>query len=221
MQGGFQVKQPKDIFVLVLCEESGRVTKAFRTRGFSAWSVDLLPTSGDLPQFHVKADAFEILKLVKRADRMPDLIIAFPPCTYLTVAGNRFAKDPERQKKRVEAAKFVFDLWRKTIPSPLAIENPVGWLNSHWDKPDQIINPFQFGDPFAKRTCLWLRDLPPLVPTNVLERPPEGWANQCFDASGRNRGFKIRDPKMRSKTFPGIAEAMAEQWGKYILERGS
>lgn len=210
----------KDFFVLVLCEESGRVTKAFRKRGFNAWSVDLLPTSGDLPQYHVQADAISAIRQLKFRCRMPDLIIAFPPCTYLTVAGNRFAKDPERQKKREEAADFVFEIWEKSWPSPIAIENPVGWLNSHWRPPDQIINPFQFGDPFAKRTCLWLRDLPPLVPTNVLERPPEGWANQCFDASGRNRGFRISNPKMRSKTFPGIAEAMAEQWGNYLLERG-
>ena len=210
----------KDFFVLVLCEESGRVTKAFRKRGFNAWSVDLLPTSGDLPQYHIQFDAILALQNLKEKNRMPDLIIAFPPCTYLTVAGNRFAKDPERQRKREEAAHFVYSIWERSLPCPIAIENPVGWLNTHWKRPHQIINPYQFGDPFAKRTCLWLRDLPPLVPTNVLERPPEGWANQCFDASGRNRGFKIRDPKMRSKTFPGIAEAMAEQWGNYLLERG-
>lgn len=221
IQGVILMKQdvsPADCFVLVLCEESGRVTKAFRKRGFHAWSVDLLPTSGDLPQYHVQADCIDILRQAMMVNK-PDLVIAFPPCTYLTVAGNRWKNYPERQKKREEAAEFVFEIWEKTFPVPLAIENPVGWLNSHWRQPDQIINPYQFGNPFAKRTCLWLWDLPPLVPTNVLERPQEGWANQCFDKTGRNRGFKIRDPKMRSKTFPGIAEAMAEQWGKYILER--
>ena len=212
----------KNKFVLVGCEESGRVTEALRRHGVNAFSCDILPTSGNLPQFHFQGDLFDTIKTWR--DYIAG-IIAFPPCTYLTVAGNKWANDPVRKCKREYALMFVTLIadFAAQIDVPYAIENPVGYLNTHWRKPEQIINPWQFGDPYAKRTCLWLFGLPNLEPTNVLERPPEGWQNQSFDPSGKNRGFSgsFRDPALRSKTFPGIAEAMADQWAKYFCDLGA
>ena len=212
----------KNKFVLVGCEESGRVTEALRKRGVNAFSCDVLPTSGNLPQYHFQGDLFDTLHTWRNYIAG---VIAFPPCTYLTVAGNKWASDPLRKLKREMALIFVTLIadFADQIGVPYAIENPVGYINTHWRKPDQIINPWQFGEPFAKRTCLWLSGLPKLEPTKILERPPEGWENQSFDPTGRNRGFSgsFRDPTLRSKTFQGIADAMAEQWESYFSDRGA
>ena len=202
--------------IIIACEESQRVCKSFRDKGFCAYSCDIIPTSGDNPEWHIINDIRNVL--VDDVLRFTDLIIAFPPCTYLTVAGCRYWKDREKEQKDA----FDFFMWFVKIHEkyhvPMAIENPVGYVNSHYRKPDQIINPYQFGDPFAKRTCLWLFDLPKLKPTNILDRPKNGWQNQSFDSEGKNRGFTgdFRDPCLRSKTFIGIADAMAIQWGNYI-----
>lgn len=150
------------------------------------------------------------------------MIIAFPPCTYLTVTGNRWFNEEkygdkarERKELRKEAADF-FMLFANADCDKIAIENPIGYMNTHFKKPTQIIQPYQFGDPYEKTTCLWLKNLPCLVPTNVVT-PPErtkfksgksmpSWYCDAFKLSKEERS------KIRSKTFPGIAKAMAEQW---------
>lgn len=215
----------KKMKILIACEESGTVLSAFRERGFTnVWSCDLLPTSGNYPELHLQQDVVEILK------EEWDMIIAFPPCTYLTNAGTRhFSRriNPEekviaREKLRVKAAEF-FMLFANADCAKIAIENPVGWMNSQYRKPNQIIHPYFFGDNYKKRTCLWIKGLQNLVPTNMLPVPePEyicqgtkckgkaiGW---CEGIKGTTGGQEGR-AKARSKTFPGIANAMADQWG--------
>lgn len=231
--------------VLVACEESQAVCKAFRAKGHRAFSCDLQECSGGHPEWHIQCDALELINgncTFTTADththtqRSPwDLLIAHPPCTYLTVSGNAYfnetkygEKARDRKRKRKEAAAFFMRFAEADCPR-IAIENPVGYMSSHYRKPEQIIQPFQFGHPFIKSTCLWLKNLPLLEPTNILERPPTGWENQQITKDGRYGGFggkwgmkkdgkwlRYSDPdvaKERSKTFPGIAAAMAEQWG--------
>jgi len=156
------------------------------------------------------------------------MIISFPPCTYLTVTGNRWFnverygdKALERLKHKEEAIKF-FKLFADADCDFIAIENPIGTMSSEWRKPDQIINPYQFGDPFEKKTCLWLKGLPKLKPTNIVEPPKRteyksgktmpSWYAEAFKLPKEERS------KVRSKTFPGIAEAMAKQWSKFLLK---
>ena len=203
--------------VLVACEESQEVCKAFRALGHEAYSCDIQPCSGGHPEWHLQVDALELLKMDW------DLIIAHPPCTYLTAAGavrlydhDHTIKDQGRDIKGWEAAEF----FRKFLISDcgkVAIENPVPLKRYGLPKYSQIIEPFQFGDPWRKRTCLWLKGLPELRSTQVVE-PLGLWVGST---SGRRDGsvytrYKLpsnRDQKRRSKTFPGIAKAMAEQWG--------
>lgn len=215
--------------VLVACEESQEVCKAFRALGHEAYSCDLQECSGGRPEWHIKADALELLKI------RWDMIIAHPPCTYLCVSGNSYFNENrwgerarERKKLREEAAAF-FLRFADVDCQKVAIENPVGYMNSHFRKPDQIIQPYQYGHPYTKRTCLWLRGLPKLKPTEILEKPADGWENQQITKDGRYGGYggkwgckadgkwlRYGDPRVareRSKTFPGIARAMAEQWG--------
>jgi hypothetical protein len=216
--------------VLVACEESQEVCKAFRERGHNAFSCDIKPCSGGHPEWHIWSNVRGLLGKTltfKTADgkkhNIPrwDLIVAHPPCTYLSVAGNRWFDIEKygnnartRWNKRIVAEFFFMEFVRADCEK-IAIENPVGRMNTVYRQPDQIIQPYMFGDSYARRTCLWLKNLKPLVPTNIIERPPEGWQNQSFDSTGKNRGFgsKFRDPTVRSKTFPGIAKAMADQWG--------
>ena len=216
--------------VLVACEESQEVCKAFREKGHNAFSCDIKPCTGGNPEWHIFGNVRPLIGTdnefltadgKKHNVKRWDLIIAHPPCTYLSVAGNRwfnverFGNEARtRWNKRIIDGFFFMEFINADCER-IAVENPVGVMNRIYRKPDQIIHPYMFGDPYAKRTCLWLKNLPPLVPTNILERPPEGWQNQSFDPTGKNRGFgsKFRDPAVRSKTFPGIAEAMAEQWG--------
>ena len=210
--------------VLVACEESQAVTKEFRKLGHEAYSCDIEPCSGGHPEWHLQQDVTELL------EQQWDMIIAFPPCTYLTNAGTRhFSRriNPEekvlaREELREEAKDF-FMLFANADCEKIAIENPVGYMNSQYRKPNQIIHPYYFGDNAKKRTCLWLKGLPELKPTNILPEPePEyicqgelskgkkiGW---CEGIKGTTGGQKGR-AKARSKTFPGIAKAMAEQWG--------
>lgn len=194
--------------VLVACERSGAVREAFRSRGHDAWSCDLQDAE-DGSEFHIIWDALSI------AHQEPwDLMVAHPPCTYLSRAGARWWADPERQKLADEAAEFVFSL-RDAPIHRIAIENPIGQLNQRWRYPDQTIQPYEFGHPYSKATNLWLKNLPPLFPTAILAHyRPLIRAN----VTARNRAGKPQDGTysgglITARTFPGIAAAMADQWG--------
>jgi hypothetical protein len=191
--------------VLVACEYSGTVRDAFIRRGHSAWSCDILPT--DVPGPHYQCDVREII------DNDWDLMIAHPPCTYLSVSGMHWTTRGFRDLQLTEdALDFVRFLLDAPIPR-IAVENPISVISSRIRKPDQIIQPWQFGHNASKATCLWLKGLPLLQPTNVLQRPESGrWGNQT--PSGQNSLGPSADRwKIRSATFRGIADAMAEQWG--------
>lgn len=216
--------------ILIACEESQAVCIEFRKLGFEAYSCDLLPCSGGHPEWHFQGD---VLDLLGEQFRMPtqdgiehdidrwDLMIAHPPCTYLSVASAGWERRRlERRTKRMEAAAFFKALLNAGIPR-ICIENPVMFLDARefiGKKYDQVIEPFQFGEPFKKRTCLWLKNLPKLEPTDIVE-PTTYWVNSSSNyRNGKklsNKGIQ-RDQQLRSKTFPGIAKAMAEQWSKVI-----
>lgn len=181
--------------VLVACEFSGIVRDAFRARGHDAWSCDLLPGEGDI-YYHFQDDVRRIL-----ADVAWDIVIAHPPCTHLCSSGARWFKSKRREQG--EAIQF-FDLFTK-LTCKWAIENPVGIMSTCYRKPDQIIQPWQFGHGETKATCLWLNGLPKLVPTNIVAGR-EAKVHRC--PPGPDRW------KIRSRTYQGIADAMAEQWGK-------
>jgi hypothetical protein len=189
--------------VLIACEFSGRVREQFKKLGHDAWSCDLLPS--EIKGQHILDDVLNHL------DDGWDLMIAHPPCTYLSAAGNKFNKLPERQKKIKEAKDFFFKLWNCKIPK-ICIENPVGSINRDL-KPTQIIQPWQFGDKAQKRTCLWIKNLPKLIPSYVVEK-----GEFIYAKNGRRMPKWYSDArwdkKARSRTFPGIAKAMGEQWGK-------
>lgn len=186
--------------VLVACEFSGVVRSAFRARGHDAWSCDTLPTE-DHDGHHFECDVREVLA------NQWDLLIAHPPCTHLAVSGARWFKDklPEQQA----ALDFVARLMCAPVPR-IVIENPVSIISSQIRKPDQVIQPWQFGHGEVKATCLWLKGLPKLAPTNVVDgRHPACW----LASPGPDRW------KIRSRTYQGIAEAMAEQWGHSMLSQ--
>lgn len=191
--------------VLVACEYSGVVRRAFAERGHYVWSCDLLPSDDD-SKFHIIGDVRHML----RANDW-DLMIAHPPCTHLAVSGARWFKD--KQQEQAEALDFVQMLMDAPIPR-IAIENPVSIISSRIRKPDQIVQPYMFGDPFTKTTCLWLKNLPLLVPTNVVDK-----GERHVTKSGKSLPAWYNLPpsedrgKIRSKTFQGFAEAMADQWG--------
>ena len=206
------------MLVLVACEESQEVCKAFRAKGHTAFSCDIQDCSGGKPEWHLKGDVLDYLDCEKW-----DLIIAHPPCTYLTVTGNRWfdvekygQKAIDRQIKRIQAVVFFLKLANADCER-ICIENPVGVMSRIYRKPDQIIQPYFFGEPYEKKTCLWLKNLPPLKSMNVLERP-----ERVRFASGRTMpkwyadAWKLKPEeraRQRSRTFHGIAQAMAEQWG--------
>jgi site-specific DNA-cytosine methylase len=203
--------------VLIACEESQTVCKAFRELGHEAFSCDIIPCSGGHPEWHIQNDVLNILdKNFWNQNKGWDLMIAHPPCTYLSKAGNSWYNLPGRAQKRNEAFEFFFKLWNCKIPK-IAIENPVGYINRHF-KPSQIIQPYYFGDKEQKTTCLWLFNLPKLTfdEKMKLEKPKpkyickSGMKVYWADAFGSN----VKDrAKIKSKTFPGIAKAMATQWG--------
>jgi hypothetical protein len=186
--------------VLVACEFTGTVRRAFRELGHEAWSCDLLPAEDGGP--HIQGDVRQVL-----GDGW-DLMVAHPPCTHLAVSGARHFH--RKQVEQAEALEFVRTLMDAPIPR-IALENPVSVISSRIRKPDQIIQPYQFGHPESKKTCLWLKGLNPLQPTAVMQMRGR-WENQT--PSGQNKLGPSPDRwKIRSKTYPGIAHAMATQWG--------
>ena len=215
--------------VLIACEESQEVCKAFRARGHEAYSCDVQEPSGGHPEWHILGDALEALKggKIVTMDGIEhnvgkwDLLIAHPPCTYLTLAGNKWFKPefadrfPDRQKQRKESVDFFMDIANADCDK-IAIENPVGVMSSQWRKPDQYIEPYMFGDPEKKKTGLWLKGLPLLKPTNIVEPVIihcKSGANEPRWHMETMRLPKEERSRVRSKTFIGIAKAMAEQWG--------
>jgi len=203
--------------VLVACEYSGSVRDAFRALGHDAMSCDLLPT--DIPGPHYQGDVFDII------EEGFDIMVAHPPCTHLAVSGARWFK--HKQKEQKEALEFVQRLMDAPIPH-IAIENPVSIISSRIRKPEQIIQPWMFGDPFQKTTCLWLKNLPGLEPTKIVDK------GEFFEWTDKKTGKKKRQAvwykeawskgdlrwKIRSKTFQGIADAMADQWSKHVVKNG-
>ena len=205
--------------ILVACEESQAVCKAFRAKGHEAYSADLFESSGGHPEWHKQGDVTKLL------EESWDMIIAFPPCTYLTVSGLHWnKKNPERAQKTEEGFNF-FMLFANADCPKIVIENPIGCVSTRWRKPDQIINPFQFGHDASKRTCLWLKGVEPLVHTEYVTPRLVGgkkrWANQMdngqnitLDDNGKVVGWNTDlIKKLRSKTYLGVANAMADQWG--------
>lgn len=223
--------------VLLGCEESQIVCKEFRRLGHESFSCDILPCSGGHPEWHIQTSIDKVLNgsfqafgqfwteagIVEPPVEKWDMIIAFPPCTFLTVTGNRWFnierygdKAIKRHQDRKEAIKF-FMMFANADCDKIAIENPVGVMSSEWRKPNQIINPYQFGEAFEKKTCLWLKGLPELKPTKVVKPPKRtefksgktmpAWYADAWKLPKEERS------KIRSKTFQGIANAMAEQWG--------
>lgn len=194
--------------VLVACEFSGVVRDAFAARGHDAWSCDLLPC--ERGGNHIQGDVLD----VRVINRGWDLMVAHPDCTFLTVSANAWAGEPWRMEARLSAMHFVRALWELPV-THIAIENPVSVLSTFWRRPDQIIQPNQFGHDASKSTCLWLRNLPPLRPTQFVEpRIVNGkprWSNQTD--SGQNKLAPSDTRWMeRARTYEGIADAMAEQW---------
>jgi len=210
--------------ILIGCEESQAVCIAFRNAGHEAYSCDLKPCSGGHPEWHIKADVFDAIKMDNWY-----MGIFFPDCTFLTCSAEWAYKDGpyhqkvkpgtltggERKEARVRAANFFMVLYYCRIKR-VAIENPVGVMSSIFRKPDQVFNPYNFGDDASKKTCLWLKGLPPLIHTGYCApRMVNGrtrWANQT-DSGQNNLSPSANRAELRSKTYPGIAAAMANQWG--------
>lgn len=197
--------------VLVACEESQAVTSRLRRNGIEAYSCDLLPTSGNHPEWHIQADALEIVKMEW------DAVIAFPPCTHLAVAGSGSFAEKTRDGRQQIGIGFFLAFTALDHVKHVAIENPVGIMSNLYRKPDQIVNPWQFGDPYEKKTCLWVKNLPLLQPTEIVQ--PE---KRNYSKSGNNMPNWYYETSLlplsqrssaRSKTFPGIADAMSKQWG--------
>ena len=201
--------------ILVACEESQAVTIELRKLGHEAYSCDIEPSSGGHPEWHLMQDVTELLK-----DKW-DMIIAFPPCTYLSNAGatwlypQKGVLNQERFEKGLKAKEFFLMFYNADCPK-IAIENPIHSRVFDLPKYTHIVQPYQFGHPYSKKTCLWLKGLPKLNPTEIITENIISWVSGgSKDHQGRPRkqsGTKIRDSKTRSKTFPGIAKAMAEQW---------
>lgn len=217
--------------VLVACEESQTVCKAFRERGHEAYSCDIIEPSGGYPEWHIHGDALKAIEggRITTMDGQShnvgrwDLLIAHPPCTYLSNAGAcRLYKkagviDDERYRKGVEAKAFFLSLLAADIPR-IAVENPVQLTVFRMPKYTQEIQPYQFGDPYTKKTRLWLRNLPTLKATDIVAPVdpwlPSGTGRKKREAYGAApRGNALQTKQQRAKTFPGIARAMAEQWG--------
>ena len=217
------------MYVLVACEESQEVCKAFRALGHEAYSADIQECSGGFPQWHILGDVLPLIDgnckftTMNRTEHEIigewDLLIAFPPCTYMTNAGAvrmRVKGEivPERYEKAMKAKEFFMKFYNANC-NRIAIENPTPMKLIGLPAYTQAIQPYQFGHPYSKRTCLWLKNLPQLKPTNIIEKHEPYVNGGCKDAHGNYRRFpgrKERDPKNRAKTFPGIAAAMAEQW---------
>ncbi len=209
--------------ILVACEESQAVTKEFRRLGHEAYSCDIIGCSGGHPEWHLQQDVTPLLK------GKWDMIIAFPPCTFLSSAQAGWynvekygSKAIERKKHQEEAIQFFMTIAKSDCPK-IAIENPVGVMSTKWRKPDQIIQPWQFGDSAQKTTCLWLKGLPLLTATKIVDKGifvenkrKDGRIEKRPVWFKQGEAWKMTPEERRtarSKTFPGIAKAMAEQWG--------
>lgn len=208
--------------VLVACEESQEVCKAFRSLGHQAYSCDILPCSGGHPEWHFQRDVIPLIRMSTW-----DLIIAHPPCTRLTCAANRWYKPdyadrfPNINIERDEAIKFFMSFVGSPCPH-IAIENPIGIMSTKYKKPSQIIQPYQFGHTERKATCLWLKDLPLLKPTKLVA--PEIITHKSGRTDGKLHFETLKLPpsersRIRSRTFHGIAQAMAEQWSEFVLNQ--
>jgi len=200
--------------ILIACEFSGTVRKAFAAKGHDAWSCDIEPT--DIPGNHYQGDVMDIIN-----DGW-DMMIAHPPCTYLTVTGNKWFKPeykdrfPTRQQDRQDAIDFFMSLVNAPIDK-IAIENPIGIMSTVYKKPNQIIHPWQFGHEASKSTCLWLKGLSNIEPTNIVDKGEfvtykSGKRMTKWYADAASKSPQER-AKIRNTTFQGIANAMAEQWG--------
>lgn len=224
--------------ILVACEESQAVTKELRKLGHEAYSCDLEPSSGGHDEWHINKDVLPLLngncffKTVDGTDHSVnckwDMIIAFPPCTHLCVSGARHFKKKIADGRQQQGIDF-FMLFANADCDKIAIENPVGIMSSKWKKPSQIIQPWEYGDKAQKTTCLWIKGLPNLIPTNIVEKgdfyiSPSGkkmptWCSDPIGENGKKLGYNTAEiKKLRSKTFPGIAKALAEQFGGDIRD---
>lgn len=237
-----------NINVLVACEESQRVCSEFRRLGFNAYSCDLLPCSGGHPEWHFQEDVLQIIEnnggKLQNGEKVQingnwDLMVAHPPCTFLAVSGAKWYyhpddKDlpldqrrphpnfPNRAQDREDGVNFFMALANANIPH-IAIENPVGIMNTRWRKPDQIVQPWQFGDSASKKTCIWLKNLPLLQETEVVD-PGEyiefdsGRRLAKWYSDGLTKTKTAEERRIwRSKTFPGFARAIAEQWSEVLI----
>ena len=228
----------EDKFVLVACEESQRVCAEFRKLGFVAFSCDIEQESGGHPEWHIQQDVIPLLKgscifetndgTIHILNRKWDLIIAHPPCTYLSITGNRWFNGEryreaasERFKKRITSAEFFMTFVHANCDH-IAIENPIGVMSTWYRKPDQIVHPYWFGDPERKSTCLWLMGLPPLKPTKMVEPVIIKYKNgQGTDSPWHMNTMNLpphERSRLRSQTFPGLARAMAAQWSEALKE---
>lgn len=208
--------------ILVGCEESQAVTIELRKLGHEAFSCDIQECSGGHPEWHLQQDLFEVI------NQGWDMAIFFPPCTHLAVSGARHFKEKIADGRQQEGIDFFMKIANCNIPK-FAIENPIGIMSGIWRKPDQIIQPYQFGDPVKKSTCLWLKGLPKLVGTKNVENEVKyyttkdgtgkqsEWNARQLIINGKKYGYNTPEfKKHRSKTFDGIAKAMAEQWTNEI-----
>jgi hypothetical protein len=217
--------------ILIACEESQAVCKSFREKGFEAYSCDILPCSGGKPEWHIQGDVLE------QINKGWDAMIAFPPCTHLAVSGAAWFEEKRKDGRQQQGIDFFMSIVNAPIKH-IAIENPVGIMSKIYRKYDQLIHPYYFGNPFEKSTCLWLKNLPKLFhndkpdlfntevthvepeerfywvdkKTGKTKSQPMWYANAFMKKGTKNIGYE------RSKTFPGIAQAMADQWGKYLKE---
>jgi len=190
--------------VLVACEESQAVTIALRSIGVRAYSADILPALGGHPEWHIQGDVRELVE--GGAASQWSAVLAFPPCTHLAVSGARWWPAKRADGRQAAAVDFFLMLAECEAPR-VAVENPIGLISTVWRKPDQIVQPWMFGHGETKATCLWLRNLPKLTPTNIVEgRSPR--VHMMPDSKGRAR--------RRSRTYTGLAEAMAAQWGELL-----
>jgi site-specific DNA-cytosine methylase len=207
--------------VLVACEESQAVTKAFRQLGIEAFSCDLLPASGGHPEWHFQEDMFEVIKREKKFD----LMIAFPPCTDLAVSGARHFARKIADGSQQKSIEFFMQVINADVER-IAVENPIGIMSGKYRKPDQIIQPWMFGDKAQKSTCLWLKNLPKLEPTEIVDK---GEFFEFVSKKGENKRMPMwyykalqeaKTPEqrrtLRSKTFQGIADAIATQWSAVL-----
>ena len=239
----------KQLKVLIACEESQRVCAEFRKLGHIAYSCDLIDCSGGHPEWHFKEDVLEII--LNHGGKLQtgdyayiegnwDLMISHPPCTFLAVSGARWfyhpddkdlpyeqrrphPKYPNRKQEQDEAANFFMALYNAPIEH-IAVENPIGVMSTRFRKPDQIVHPYFFGDEASKATCLWLKNLPLLQKTNIVDKGEElnfssgkkmqKWISDAFTNAKTPEERRM----LRSKTFPGFAKAMAEQWSEYLLK---